>query len=63
MKYYSGDQIKKNEMGRACGTYGGQERCLDDFGEERDHLEELGVDGRIIPYPTIGLFLPSAIRG
>jgi hypothetical protein len=24
-KYYSGDQIKKNEMGGACGTYGGQE--------------------------------------
>jgi hypothetical protein len=25
-KYYSGDQIKKNEMGGACGTYGGEER-------------------------------------
>jgi len=21
-QYYSGDQIKNNEMGRACGTYG-----------------------------------------
>jgi len=35
-------------MGRACGTYGRQERFLDDFGGERDHLEGLGVDGRII---------------
>jgi len=26
-KYYSCDQIKKNEMGWACGTYGGQDRC------------------------------------
>ena len=23
-KYYSGDQIKKNEMGGACSTYGGR---------------------------------------
>jgi len=23
-KYYSGDQIKKNETGGACGTYGRQ---------------------------------------
>ena len=27
-----GDQINKNEIGRACGTYGGQEMCLLDFG-------------------------------
>jgi hypothetical protein len=27
-KYYSGDQIKNNEMGSACGTYGGEERCV-----------------------------------
>jgi hypothetical protein len=23
--YYSGDKTKKNEMGWACGTYGGEE--------------------------------------
>jgi hypothetical protein len=23
-KYYLGDQINKNEMGGACGTYGGE---------------------------------------
>jgi hypothetical protein len=38
-------------MGGAYGTYGGQERCIQGFcGEdlkERDHLENLGVDGRI----------------
>jgi len=26
-KYYAGDQIKKNGIGGACGTYGRQERC------------------------------------
>jgi hypothetical protein len=31
-KYHSGDQIKKNEMGGTCGTYGGQERCIQGFG-------------------------------
>ena len=25
---YLGHQIKKNEMGGACGTYGRQERCI-----------------------------------
>ena len=33
-KYDSGDQIKKNETGRACSTYGGEERCVQDFGGE-----------------------------
>jgi hypothetical protein len=33
-KYYSGDQIKKNEVGGACSTYGGGERCIQDFGGE-----------------------------
>jgi hypothetical protein len=26
--YYSGNQIDKNEMGAACSTYGGKERCI-----------------------------------
>jgi hypothetical protein len=51
-KFYSGDQIKKNEMGRACGTYGRQERCIQGFWwgdlRKRDHLEDLGVNRRII---------------
>jgi hypothetical protein len=28
---FSGDQIKKNEMGRECGTYG-RHSCIQDFG-------------------------------
>ena len=37
-------------MVAACGTRGREERCIQSFcGEtERDHLEDLGVDGRII---------------
>ena len=31
-KYYSGDKIEKNEMGWACRTYRGQERCIQGFG-------------------------------
>jgi len=49
-KQYFGDQIEKVEMGEVCGTYGGVERYIQGFGGrhvmERDHLEELGVDGR-----------------
>jgi hypothetical protein len=35
-------------MGGACSTYGGDSRRIQGFGWERDHLEDLGVDGRII---------------
>ena len=41
-----------NEMGGACGTYGGRKRCVQGFGwgnlRERDHWGDQGVDGRII---------------
>jgi len=33
-------------MGRACGTYGRQETCIQDFGGRSEG--GLGVDGRII---------------
>jgi len=26
------DQIKKNKVGRICGIFGGQERCIQEFG-------------------------------
>jgi hypothetical protein len=35
--YFSPDiirVIKKNEIGRACSVYGGEERCIHDFGGE-----------------------------
>jgi hypothetical protein len=44
--------MKKNEMGGACSTYGGEKMRIQDFGREnlreRHHLEDPGVDGRII---------------
>jgi hypothetical protein len=33
-KCYSGDQIKKNEVGGEAGNYGGDERCIESFGGE-----------------------------
>ena len=30
-KYYVGDQIKKNELTGACGTYGGEDRFIQVF--------------------------------
>ena len=33
-KYYSGDQIKENEKGVACSTYGEGERSIPGFGGE-----------------------------
>ena len=44
-------KIKKSGMGRACSTYGRQERCIQGLignSEGIDHLENIGVDGRII---------------
>ena len=34
-KCYSGDQIKNNEMGWACGAYEGKERVLQGFSVEK----------------------------
>ena len=30
----SGDPTQKNEIGEACNTYGGEERCIQSFGGE-----------------------------
>jgi len=52
MKYYLGDQIKTNEIGASCSTYGVEERCIQDSGREtfieRDHLKDPGVNERMI---------------
>jgi hypothetical protein len=44
--------IEENEMGGACRKYGGQEQCIQGSGgkhlREIGHLEDPGVDGRII---------------
>jgi hypothetical protein len=44
-------KIRTKEMGRVCGMYVG-ERCIQDFGggnlRERDHLQDPGIDERII---------------
>jgi hypothetical protein len=34
MKYYSVDQINKNEVGGARGLYGGYWKCMEGFGRE-----------------------------
>ena len=31
IQYYSGDQMKKNEMGGECRTYGVEQRCIQGF--------------------------------
>jgi hypothetical protein len=52
IKYYLGDQIKKNEMGSACSTNGGRGEAHTGFWwgnlREGDQLEDPGIDGRII---------------
>jgi hypothetical protein len=35
MKYYWGDEIKKNVMGGECSMYGGEKRCIQGFGGGR----------------------------
>jgi hypothetical protein len=33
-KHYSGDEIKKNEIGDACSMYGEEEKYVQGFGRE-----------------------------
>jgi len=51
-QYWLGDQIEKNEMGRTCSTYGRRGEAYTGFWwgnlRERDHLQDPGIDGRII---------------
>jgi len=42
------DQIKDGEVGRACEMYVGGEICLHGNLKKRDHLEDLGGDGKIL---------------
>ena len=49
-KYYLGDEIKKDEMGEACGKYGAKVKCMEGFdGEtkERQQLEDLERQDRM----------------
>lgn len=43
--------LKKNEMRSECRMHGREEKCIQSFGrnpKEGDHLEYLGVGGKII---------------
>jgi len=44
--------MEKIEIGRTCSTMKDEERCIQGFGGktllEREHLEDPGLDGRII---------------
>jgi hypothetical protein len=46
----SSETIKQNYWKTQCVTYRGEEKCIDDFGEEtrrRGQLKDLGIDGQI----------------
>ena len=51
-KHFSGNKVKNNDVGGACSTYGtrGEEHVGFWWGnlKARDHLEDLGIDGKII---------------
>ena len=42
MEKTHGDQIDKNEVGGACSTHGGEERCIQGFGGETEGKRSLG---------------------
>jgi hypothetical protein len=49
----SGDQVKTNEMGGACNTYGGEEMCICDFGGDL-HDNGWGGGGRGLDWSASG---------
>jgi hypothetical protein len=65
-KYYKGDKVKEDKMGGACITQEGKEKHVQYFGgkkkKRRKHLEDLGVDGRIIADLILGKFISLRIE-
>jgi hypothetical protein len=55
-KYYSGNEIKKNEVRGACGPYERRAtyRILVGKPAGNSHLEYIGIDGRIILKKSVG---------
>lgn len=52
-KCESGDRIKVNGIGGACGTEGREERCLQSLvgkAEGKKDLEDRDIDGRILEW-------------
>jgi hypothetical protein len=47
-KYYSSDQIKKNEIERSGSTYGESRGAYRGSQWERGHFVEEGIDGNLI---------------
>jgi hypothetical protein len=41
-KYFSGDEIKKNEIGWARGMYGREDKCIIGFGGSPERNREIG---------------------
>jgi hypothetical protein len=35
-KHYMGDQIKEDDIGKACVTYSGEEKCIQSFDWETE---------------------------
>jgi hypothetical protein len=51
MTYHAMVTMKRNEIGGACGTYGkrrGAYKVLVENPEEKNHMEYLVIDGRIM---------------
>jgi len=49
-KCYYCDQMKRNEMGGTCGTYGGRRRAYRFWWgslREREYFEDLGIEGKM----------------
>jgi hypothetical protein len=40
--YYFGDEIKKDEMGRACCMHGSYAKCVQNFNRKKSREERLG---------------------
>jgi len=63
-KYYSGDQINKNEMIGACSTYWGQGdrrrtyRVLVGKPEGKNNFQDRGVNGKIMLRWTFWMVVP-----
>jgi hypothetical protein len=55
--------LKNHEAGEVCGMCGGEEGCIQEFGREGDHSEDLSLDRKMILKWLLNKLVRNSCKG